>query len=170
MNRTLALALLASLAVYVALFAYDSGNSHALDLSICILITVVYVGIVIHMIEDRRRWLWNAASVGIVFTTAAVAALFAFFGYQYWHGMLEPGPAQGWLDFVRTGLIVGGPIFGVAILSYRLEKAWKREPTQPGEVLAVPSAEWQPGDPDRRNGPADRRSAAEIYGRKQTES
>lgn len=153
MNRTLALGLIATVAVWLALFVYDTGRSNTLDQTIATGIVVLYLGVVIHMFVDRRLMIWTASAVGILLGAIGWIALFARFEYGWAVGPLTPGESQGWLDLVRAAVLVGGPMLGYSLIVYRIEKHRTGEPARPGEILNAPT--WP--EVERRNNPYGRR-------------
>ena len=163
MNRTFALGVGATAIIWLALLAYDTGTSTALDQVIATFIALLYLGVCLHMLVDRGVRIWSASAVGIFLGAVGWIVLFARFEYGWAIGRLSSGESQGWLDLVRACVLVGGPMLAVSLIRFRLEKRRTGEPAVPGELLTVETPAYI--GPERRSGRDRRRSAAHIYGR-----
>lgn len=155
-NRTFALGLLATVVVWVALLGYDTGSSTTLDQVIASFIALLYLGVCVHMLVDRRLAVWSASAVGIFLGAVGWIALFSRFEYGWAVGRLSPGESQGWLDLVRACVLVGGPMLAVALIQFRLEKRRTGQPARPGELLLVDGDAYR--GPERRGDAPGRRA------------
>lgn len=156
MNRTLALGLLATVLVWFVLLGYDTASSTVLDQVIATFIAVLYLGVCVHMLVDRKLAVWSASAVGIFLGAIGWIALFSRFEYGWAVGRLSPGESQGWLDLVRACVLVGGPMLAVALIQFRLETRRTGQPSRPGELLLIDTPQYH--GPERRGTTPGRRS------------
>ena len=157
MSRLFLLAIVCTVLVYVVLYLFDTTDEPRLDTVISGGLAVGFLFGAIHMLIDRTWREWHATAIAILMLLTSVGTLFGFLFYQRQYGRLESGVSQGWLDVVRATAIIGLPIFLAVIGRYRWEKWRNGHAARPSDQMTLG---WQPGDPDRRVGPPDRRVSA----------
>lgn len=136
MSRVLVIPILATLAIWLVLYLFVTGDSRALNQVIAAGIVVCNLAVIVHLFADRKLRLWTIFAVGVLLGAFGWVFLFSRFEYGWQFGNLDAGWSEGWYDAVRACAVTSVVITFAALIVHRIRENHK--PTMPDGLMTPP--------------------------------